>query len=47
MQLWKAKETELVPILPSLLASNGYGKCVHFIDNGASIVMFYLDMHEW
>jgi len=46
-QLWKIRGTELVPILLSLLVSEGYGKCVHFCDNGASVVMYYLETHEW
>jgi hypothetical protein len=47
LQLWRIKGTELVPILQSPLLSEGYGKCVQFYDNGASVVMFYLDTHEW
>jgi hypothetical protein len=46
-QLWRIKGTELVPILPSPFVSGGYGKCVQFCDNGASVVMYYLDTHEW
>ena len=47
MQLWRIKGTELVPILPSPFMSEGYGKCIQFCDNGASVVMYYLDTHEW
>jgi hypothetical protein len=46
-QLWRIKGTELSPVLQSPLVSKGYGKCIHFCDNGASVVMFYLDTHEW
>ena len=46
-QLWKIRGTELVPILQSPLVSEGYGKCVHFFDNGTSVVMYYLETHEW
>ncbi|KAI0296895.1 WD40-repeat-containing domain protein [Russula brevipes] len=45
-QLWRIKETELIPILQSPLMSEGYGKCVQFCDNRANVVMYYLDTHE-
>jgi hypothetical protein len=47
MQLWQIRGAELVPILKSLLESEGYGKCVQFCENGASVVMLYLNTHEW
>ncbi|KAF8268031.1 WD40-repeat-containing domain protein [Lactarius quietus] len=46
VQLWKVKKNVLVPVLSTLFASEGYGKSVQFCDNGASIVMYYLDTHE-
>jgi hypothetical protein len=46
-QLWRIRGTELVPILQTLLVSEGYGKCVHFWDDGASVVIYYLNTHEW
>ena len=46
-QLWKIRGTELVPILQSPLVSEGHGTCVDFCDNGTSVVMYYLETHEW
>jgi len=46
-QLWKIKGRNLAPILSSPFECEGYGKCVQFCDNGASLVMYYLDTHEW
>ncbi|KAH8977098.1 WD40-repeat-containing domain protein [Lactarius hatsudake] len=44
--LWKIKGADLVPILSSPFISGGYGRCIQFCDNGASVVMYYLDNHE-
>ncbi|KAH9012574.1 WD40-repeat-containing domain protein [Lactarius pseudohatsudake] len=44
--LWKIKGTDLVPILSSPFISGGYGRSIQFCDNGASVVMYYLDNHE-
>ncbi|KAH9174091.1 WD40-repeat-containing domain protein, partial [Lactarius sanguifluus] len=44
--LWKIKGTNLVPILSSPFISGGYGRCIQFCDNGASVVMYYLDNHK-
>ena len=46
-QLWCIKGSELVPILRSPFVSEGYGRSIQFHDNGASVVMYYLDTHEW
>ena len=46
-QIWRVKWPELVPILPSPFVTEGYGKCIQFHDQGASVVMYYLDTHEW
>lgn len=46
-QLWKIKGAELVPILQSPFVSEGFGKSIQFFDNGTSVVMYYLDTHEW
>ena len=46
-QLFRIKGNDLDPILKSPLMSKGYGKCIHFCDDGASVVMSYLDTHEW
>jgi len=46
-QLWKIRDNELVPVLQSPLVSEGYGKSVDFCDDGASIVMYYLETHKW
>lgn len=46
-QLWRITGTQLTPILQSPFVSEGYGKSIQFLDNGASVVMYYLDTHEW
>jgi len=46
-QLWRIRGTDLVPILQTPLMSEGYGKCIHFCDNGASMVMYYLNTYKW
>ncbi|KAH9021083.1 WD40-repeat-containing domain protein [Lactarius hengduanensis] len=45
-QLWRIKGSILAPVLSSPFGYEGYGKCVQFCDNGASVVMYYLDTHE-
>ncbi|KAI9439155.1 WD40-repeat-containing domain protein [Lactarius indigo] len=45
-QLWRIKGSILAPVLSSPFEYEGYGKCVQFCDNGASVVMYYLDTHE-
>ncbi|KAH9010595.1 WD40-repeat-containing domain protein, partial [Lactarius deliciosus] len=45
-QLWRIKGSVLAPVLSSPFEYEGYGKCVQFCDNGASVVMYYLDTHE-
>ncbi|KAH8978130.1 WD40-repeat-containing domain protein [Lactarius hatsudake] len=37
--LWKIKGADLVPILSSPFISGGYGRCIQFCDNGASVVI--------
>ncbi len=46
-QLWRIKGNQLVPALSSPFVSGGYGKSIQFCDNGASIVIYHLDTHEW
>jgi hypothetical protein len=47
-QIWKIRGAELVPVLPSpFISAEGYGKSIQFHDSGASVVMYYLDTHEW
>jgi hypothetical protein len=46
-QIWRINCPELVPILPSPFVTEGYGKSIQFHDNGASVVMYHLDTHEW